>query len=451
MPVPDAVQTFGYGLLGGVFFGLYPSQIKTKDVLRVAPHPIVFQIYKTACVFFSGFLFLLPRIFGIVDAVPGGEHNFVFSWWGLISAFFWIPAGLLTISSIQRVGMSMVVAVSSASNAIISFTIFTVIGINHMRLHDCGHDCRFFLAPLWLCTTIIGILIMVLPQKIVRACRRQCLQKQKCDAIYDPVHASEVENESDADPGNGDTLALNEAGILTCDGEDHVDSEDDSHETSRLTEKRIETMEVIVLPSDNPVHVIYDGDVYKYVIGNAFAVAAGFLSSAQFFAITLGQYYEEYKVNCSSTLKSPFLISVRNITECPWTVKEQFRKSGSWYASFGIGAFLVTLAYFLSFVAWRMCHRENHPIPSMHWDVLKFAGIKAGIFWTLGNVFTTLAVARGGNAIVIPQVLSFTLMTSGGYGMYVYGEGSTREERIVWSVGASVSLISIILLGMEKV
>ena len=174
MLIPDDVQTFAYSFLGGVFFGLYPSQIKTEEVLRAAPHPIVFQVYKTACVFCGGFLFLLPRLLGLVDAAPEGEHVFVFSWWGLISAFFWIPAGLATIFSVPKVGMGMVMAVSSASNALASFTIFTAIGINQMKLHECGQDCRFYIAPLWLCGTILGILIMVFPQKVMQAQRRQC-------------------------------------------------------------------------------------------------------------------------------------------------------------------------------------------------------------------------------------------------------------------------------------
>ena len=43
--------------------GVYPLFIKTDAVLKAKPHPVVFQLYKSSCVFLSGFIFLIPRYF----------------------------------------------------------------------------------------------------------------------------------------------------------------------------------------------------------------------------------------------------------------------------------------------------------------------------------------------------------------------------------------------------
>ena len=481
----DQAETFVYALLGGVFFGLYPSQIKTPAVIRAAPSPVVFQAYKSAVVFASGFLFLLPRL--LSDLPHGQTAAFVFSKWGFLAAFFWIPAGLTTIASVPMVGMGMVVAISSASNAILSFSIETALGINRMKAHACGSSCVFYLAPLWLMTTVLSILVMLFPGKFVALARRYCFQKQKCecDTRYDPVGGDELENghldakscvampevdkveventTSVRNSYDGNNKDKSEDHILRCPSVE-MTSMNISVESASFTDIVIDDCEARQAISGNPGTA-----VYQYVLGTVLAMIAGTLSVGQFLSITLGRYYEEFKANCSATVGSPFIVrSAGNVYssesvspsnnsdnalsefECPWYIEEQFDKMGSWYASFGIGAALVTVGYLCLYICLRGWMGETNTFPDFHWNILKSAGLKAGVLWTLGNCFTTLAVARGGTAIAMPQVLSFNLIASGGYGILVYGEGENRAERIVWTVGALISLLSTLLLGAEK-
>ena len=457
-----AAETFVFALLGGVFFGLYPSQIKTQAVLRARPSPVVFQMYKTAVVFVSGFVFLIPRA---LSSLPSDQTVFVFSWWGFVAAFFWIPAGLTTIASVPLVGMGMVVAVSSACNAILSFTISTAIGINRLQPHSCGPRCNFYLAPFFLATTVLGIIIMVFPGKFISLVRRHCAKKQKCEPYYDPVDdGTELGEQCEA--GGSRTSGDDDDGVEETDKETNVKGK----KGNSLQYPSMEMTPMGISAEIGPAEGVNRGGsggglssrgsaVYRYVVGTILAVSAGVLSVGQFLAITVGRYYEEFTANCSATAGSPFTSrnadgTVPNTTEldleCPWYVDEQFDKEGSWYASFGIGAALVTLAYFCSFAVWRVWQGESNAFPDLHWDILRSAGLKAGVLWTLGNIFTTLAVARGGNAIAMPQVLSFTLITSGGYGILIYGEGEDKGERVAWVCGALISLLSIVLLGAEK-
>jgi hypothetical protein len=124
---------------------------------------------------------------------------------------------------------------------------------------------------------------------------------------------------------------------------------------------------------------------------------------------------------------------------------ESFDTFGSWMVSFGFGAFGITVLLFGGLAMWQgRC-------PLVHWDVLKIAGVKAGCFWVLGNLGTTLAVVRGGNAVVLSQALSTMIITSGFWGLLWYKEGDlSLLRRFVWFLAAVCTVVSMILLGMEK-
>ena len=124
--------------------GAYPVPIKAPSVVKVDPHPVIFQFYKShGCkkawvkvepsrstrfclvksltsqnsggilaetlrslwVFVTGWFFVLARWWQSQSPV------YVFSWWGIVSAVGWIPSGLCTISAVPRLGVGMCVAV----------------------------------------------------------------------------------------------------------------------------------------------------------------------------------------------------------------------------------------------------------------------------------------------------------------------------------------------------
>jgi hypothetical protein len=57
----------------------------------------------------------------------------VFSWWGVVSAAFWVPSGLLTIASVPLIGMAMQVAVNCAANAVLTFLVFWLVFKSKMK------------------------------------------------------------------------------------------------------------------------------------------------------------------------------------------------------------------------------------------------------------------------------------------------------------------------------
>ena len=105
-----------------------------------------------------------------------------------------------------------------------------------------------------------------------------------------------------------------------------------------------------------------------------------------------------------------------------------------------------SFALLLGLAAWR-----GGTCPRFHFDALKGPGIKAGLLWVLGNFFTTLAVVRGGNAVVLAQTLSTMIITSGLWGLMYYREGDQSPLRkCVWFASAIFTIASMVLLGREK-
>eukprot|EP00945_MAST-04E_sp_MAST-4E-sp1_P006750 g6750.t1 len=186
-----------------------------------------------------------------------------------------------------------------------------------------------------------------------------------------------------------------------------------------------------------------------WFLGLSAGMMTGIFSSVQYGAVTAGKEYEENKAHC---YKDP--------EKCPARLNQQFNDVGSWLVSFGIGAFTVTLTALLVLVCFRTIMRfvvkseayaekRMSLCPSLHWKIMRKPGIAAGTFWVLGNVFCTLAVVTGGNAIANAQMVASQLITSGLWGVFYYGE-IQKGNAIVWGFFALLTLATMILLGLEK-
>lgn len=173
----------------------------------------------------------------------------------------------------------------------------------------------------------------------------------------------------------------------------------------------------------------------RWVAGVFLSMCGGCFASGQYAVVQQGKKIEELRAHCFP----------KNVT-CPPTLVESFDTFGSWYVSFGIGALAVTLVLLLGLTL-----KRGGKCPNFHWRILRVAGVQAGGFWVLGNWGTTLAVVRGGNAVVLAQTLSTMIITSGLWGLVYYKEGDQSAMRkFVWFASAAFTLVSMILLGEEK-
>lgn len=126
---------------------------------------------------------------------------------------------------------------------------------------------------------------------------------------------------------------------------------------------------------------------------------------------------------------------------------ESLNPLGSWAVSFGLGAVLGTavaaaaIAFAYRLVGWHM--------PPLRWSAAFAPGVAAGAVWTVGNVFTTLAVSRGGNAVAMAQNQATNLVTAGLWGLLLYQEHRGRAA-MAWAASALFTVAMVVLLSFEK-
>jgi hypothetical protein len=127
--------------------------------------------------------------------------------------------------------------------------------------------------------------------------------------------------------------------------------------------------------------------------------------------------------------------------------RESLDPLGSWGVSFAIGAAVGTV---IAAAAIASAYRvAGWPIPPLRMSVAFAPGMCAGAVWTVGNVFTTLAVARGGNAVAMAQNQATNLVTAGLWGLLLYREYRGRAA-VAWAASALFTVTMVVLLSFEK-
>lgn len=176
---------------------------------------------------------------------------------------------------------------------------------------------------------------------------------------------------------------------------------------------------------------------FMFVLGLGLSVGCGVFAAVQYAVLTVAKKDVEKANNCS----------VKAAT-CSPEVNEEYDNFGSWLVSFGIGALGVTLILLLIVSLFRAM--TGQPMLSLHWGVLKRSGVAAGVCWSIANFLIIAGNVLHGNAVVLAQVLSFQIITSGLFGMLWYGEGGGPASKVIWSIAAIWTLVSMVLLGLEK-
>ncbi|CAB9496997.1 expressed unknown protein [Seminavis robusta] len=119
-----------------VSFGSFGVPIKSETCRRLNIDPLVFQTYKTVVCFLSS---------AVILAILG--RPFRFTPWGIVSAIFWVPAGVGTVAAVKLAGLAVAIAVGNSLVALVSFT--WGILIFHEPIHSISMAC-------------VGVMMMIL-------------------------------------------------------------------------------------------------------------------------------------------------------------------------------------------------------------------------------------------------------------------------------------------------
>ena len=107
---------------------------------------------------------------------------------------------------------------------------------------------------------------------------------------------------------------------------------------------------------------------------------------------------------------------------------------GTIEALFGVSAVACTLVVYAIVALYYYCC-TNQAVPRLQLRVMFWPGLGAGLCWSAGNIFGTLAVERGGNAVTLGQVNTMQLIVSGVWGLLWYKE-IRGWHALVWVVAA---------------
>lgn len=409
--------------LGGFFIGTYPIFVKSRAVLATNVHPAVFQLYKSFWVALTGILCVGLRW------ARGDEPTYAFTWWAVLAAFAWVPAGACLVAAVPLAGVGAGVLIFDGSTTLISFFVALLAFHEPMRPHAASDGSVYYLAPLYLVTALSGMAGLVLLPKWVAS-----------------ITSTTASTGSEMASSSATTARHTDAAVDTrteplLGGADHHGAYDAS--------RRGIAAKPSGLLSAPPV------------TGVALAVAAGTLSATQYAIVTVAKQHAD--------------------ASAPG--KQALDPLGSWTLTFGVTSLLInsigvgllgafssspttTTATSTSSVggggggpadaavadaeeAVPAGRAPSRPVHALRLRELWLPASAAGVCYSASVLCTTLAVERGGNAVILTQRNAVSLLTSGLWGLLYY-----REVRgyaaLAWVAAAALTTASVVLLGLEK-
>lgn len=94
-----------------ICFGSFAVPVKSRAAKQCKVDPLVFQTYKTFMCFITSFF-----------TIPIFHREFYFTPWGILSALFWVPAGVAAIYAVQNTGLALAQGFWSSLIVLVSFT-----------------------------------------------------------------------------------------------------------------------------------------------------------------------------------------------------------------------------------------------------------------------------------------------------------------------------------------
>lgn len=131
-----------------LFFGSFNVPVKHPSVLPLRVDPLVFQSWKTACMFTTSWIVLAWR-------------PFYFSLWGLCSGAFWVVGGAFAILAFQFGGVAVGAGTLNSMIVIVSFT--WALAVFHQPVYS------LWITLLCVAALLVGILGMVYALRPVAA------------------------------------------------------------------------------------------------------------------------------------------------------------------------------------------------------------------------------------------------------------------------------------------
>lgn len=154
-------------IAGGFMIGTYPIFVKTPTVLKAKVHPAAFQAYKSFWVALTGGLMVTTRW------ARGEEPVYAFTWWAVIAACAWVPAGMCLISATPQAGVGGTVLIFDGSTTLLSFIVGLAAFKEPLKEHFTEDGHHYYLAQYYLAVLLLGMAgLVALPRWVAASCSR---------------------------------------------------------------------------------------------------------------------------------------------------------------------------------------------------------------------------------------------------------------------------------------
>ena len=123
--------------------------------------------------------------------------------------------------------------------------------------------------------------------------------------------------------------------------------------------------------------------------------------------------------------------------------------------SFAGGALIVNTAIWVLFLVYQLYQKKGQwqeaveALPKFHLRELWFAGLMAGLLYSMGNFTAILTVAALGQSIGYP-FCQMQLFVSGCWGIFYFKEVKGVETITKWFLSAALALVGIVWLAYER-
>jgi glucose uptake protein GlcU len=403
-------------------FGTFGVPIKSQAAVSVDIDPLVFQTYKTFMCFVTSWLVLLA-----------GE-GFIFTPWGIVSGFFWVPGGVATIYAVKNAGLAIGIGIGSSFIVLVSFIwgIFIFEESVHSRT---GASIAIFSMMLGL----LGMSYFSSPESVTG-------QEQVESSVEITLSGSDDAENPRSLPRRSHSGA-DYQGLVTEEDEDEeevVDGESlgEVDDELKMTERTEQSGYSDNLSDDGNSVVEADASVSR--------VEGGMSDPSTEHVVVCGIKLTKRQ---TGMLAAAFCGIWGGSILAPMKFCKSDTKGTHYLISFAIGSSLVTLAfwiirYWYNVFKYKSMVKAYSNLPSFHIRTMWLAGGLSGTLWSIGNFFSLISVFYLGEGVGYPLVQT-SILVSGLWGIFYFKEVTGTERISKWLLSSLMTIFGILLLSYE--
>lgn len=449
-------------------FGSFGVPIKSETCRRLNIDPLVFHSYKSVVCF----------LFAALTMVVTG-HQFRFTPWGIVSALFWVPGGVATVAAVKLAGLALAIAVGNSLIALVSFS--WGIFVFKEPIHSQSMAC-------------VAVALMVLGFSgmsyfSTRTKSEEATTAEECVTLEPVPGRPQLMEQCLNSPANrlssiptcpdGGAMAIElveEARQLQSVSKEIHDFEDKTfHSSSGCNQPEEAEKEGGGLRHRQVQHLVHHHSnemVYspKQVTAlDSFQQTSPVMISTKSFFNVVPQSSNPQATDTLLTISNHWKLSRRQVgiglaifngcyggsimaplKLCP---DPTITRGVGYVWSFSIGAVLVTAALWVLRYMWILAETGSlkgayQALPPLHLQEMWKPGGLSGLLWSIGNVFSILAVEYLGEGVGY-CVCQASMLVSGAYGIFYFHEVKGAPTISKWFLSALLTVFGILLLSYE--